>query len=398
MTQDSLFVKGKLLGQTKAGYLTVSGGRIQSIDSEPSAAAMNWIGSATSWVLPAFFDIQVNGFSGVDFNSGDLVSEQLEQSVAALRRKGVLFFFATVITHSEQYQSACLRSIDKAIRASQLGRAVAGIHLEGPFISPQDGPRGAHPAEHVRPPNFDEFQRLQESAGGRIRLVTVAPEWDGAISLIERLVKGGIVVAIGHTAANRSQIEAAASAGALCSTHLGNGSHALLPRHENYIWEQLADDRLWASFIVDGHHLPPAVVKSFIRAKGVERSILTSDAIAAAGMPPGCYRLGDVEVTVSPSYRVERTDQAGSGYLAGSALDLARGVENACRFAGVTLAQAVQMASTNPARLMGCLDKVGTLVPGQEANLLVVEWEDQSCAMTLKHVVSAGDVVYSNFS
>src|SRR5262249_51041292 len=150
------------------------------------------------------------------------------------------------------------------------GVAMDGFHVEGPHISPDDGPRGAHPRRWVRPPDVDEFHRWQEAARGHIRLVTVAPEWPEAPRYIEALVGEGIVISLGHTNANGAQIAAAASAGATMSTHLGNGAHAILQRHPNYIWEQLAEDRLMASFIVDGIHLPKSFVKVALRAKSVE--------------------------------------------------------------------------------------------------------------------------------
>jgi N-acetylglucosamine-6-phosphate deacetylase len=227
-----------------------------------------------------------------------------------------------------------------------------------------------------------------------IRLLTLAPEVEGAIPFIEKATHSGVVVAIGHTAAKRESIQAAIGAGARLSTHLGNGSHAMLPRHQNYVWEQLAADELWASFIVDGHHLPPSVVKCLIRAKGINRSILTSDAIAAAGMPPGRYRLGDIEVVVSPDFKVERPETAGSGYLAGSALELLRGVENVIRFARIGLPEAVQMASQNPATLLGISDRVGRIEMGREANLILFQWDVNSGRLTLKSTIQCGEMVY----
>ena len=227
-----------------------------------------------------------------------------------------------------------------------------------------------------------------------IGLLTLAPEVEGAIAFIEKVIRSGVVVAIGHTAASREFIQAAVSAGAKLSTHLGNGSHAMLPRHENYLWEQLAADELWASFIVDGHHLPPSVVKCLIRAKGISRSILTSDAIAAAGMPPGRYRLGEIDVVVTPDFKVERAETVGSGYLAGSALDLLRGVENVVQFAQVGLAEAVQMASLNPAALMGVSDRVGRIEAGREANLILFHWDENSHRLALKSTIQCGETVY----
>jgi N-acetylglucosamine-6-phosphate deacetylase len=179
-------------------------------------------------------------------------------------------------------------------------------------------------------------------------------------------------------------------------THLGNGSHLQMPRHHNYVWEQLAADDLWASFIVDGHHLPPSVVKCMVRAKGAQRSILTSDAIAAAGMPPGRYKLGAIDIVVQPNYRAERADGAGSGILAGSAIDLLRGVENVIRFAGVSLSDAITMASANPARLMGLSSRIGIVEPGRDANLIVFEWKADSGFLHLQQTIMEGQVVYDS--
>jgi N-acetylglucosamine-6-phosphate deacetylase len=239
--------------------------------------------------------------------------------------------------------------------------------LEGPYLSPEDGPRGAHRLEAIRPPDIDEFLHLQDAAGGRIRLLTLAPEQAGAPAFIERLVRDGVVVAIGHTAADTSAIRTAVDAGARLSTHLGNGSHGQLPRHRNYIWDQLAEDRLLASLIADGHHLPAAVIKTFVRAKGPQRCILVSDLAGMAGMPPGRYRdtsLGDVEVLDDGRLMVGGQRQM----LAGASLPIGNGVANVMRFAGVTLEQAVAMASTRPAELIGA--DVVRIEPGAPADLV----------------------------
>ncbi|HYM90208.1 MAG TPA: amidohydrolase family protein [bacterium] len=286
---------------------------------------------------------------------------------------------------------AALRAIARACdEADWIERAIIGIHVEGPYISPEDGPRGAHPKVHVRPPDWDEVQRFQEAAGGRIRLLTLAPELPGAIDLIERLARAGIVPAIGHTNATRADIVAAASAGARLSTHLGNGSHAMIPRHHNYIWEQLAADSLWASLIVDGHHLPPSVVKVFIRAKGMGRCILVSDAVSLAGEAPGAYTFlgGSVELTADRKIRL-----AGTEYLAGSALDLATAVGNVTAFAGVSLEDAVSMASRQPALLLGRTD-LGTLTPGRAADIVLARWSPGGTTFDVVQTIVGGETVY----
>ncbi len=292
-----------------------------------------------------FFDLQVNGFAGVDFNDPNCSSEELDRAIAAMHRGGVTQCLPTLITSSLERFASCAR-----VLTASRNPAIAGIHMEGPYISPEDGPRGAHTREFVTKASVDDFCRRQEAADGRIVLVTLAPEVEGALELIEYLVQAGIKVAIGHTAADPGVIRDAVKAGATLSTHLGNGCAQSLPRHPNHLWEQLAADELHASFIVDGHHLSPAVVKTMIRAKTPSRSILVTDATAASGSSPGRYMLGGVEVELSASGRVA---VPGANNLAGSALTLATAIENAVRFCGVTLEEAVAMASTIPAVFLG---------------------------------------------
>ena len=295
--------------------------------------------------LPGFVDLQVNGFAGIDFGDPELTSERLLEAVAAIGKTGVTCFLPTLITSSLETFSACARTIARTPHP-----AIAGIHMEGPYISPEDGYRGAHARAFVRGADVDDFRRRQDAAEGRIRLLTVAPEVPGALRVIEHAVAGGVRVAMGHTGATGPQIADAVKAGATLSTHLGNGCPATIPRHPNVIWEQLGEDRLPASFIVDGHHLPPATVKSMIRAKTPARSILVTDAIAAAGMPTGRYTLGGQEVELSPTGRVAAP---GASNLAGSALRLDVAIGNTVRFTGLTLEEVAAMASTRPAEYLG---------------------------------------------
>jgi N-acetylglucosamine-6-phosphate deacetylase len=319
--------------------------------------------------LPGFVDLQVNGFAGVDFGDPALPSEDVLRAVAAIEKTGVTRFLPTLITSSLETFSACARTIARTSHP-----AIAGVHMEGPYISPEDGPRGAHPRAFVRGADVDDFRRRQEAAEGRIRLVTVAPEAPGVLRLIEHAVGSGVRVAIGHTGATPEQIAAAVDAGATLSTHLGNGCAQMLPRHPNVIWEQLADDRLMASFIVDGHHLPPATVKSMVRAKTPARSILVTDAIAAAGMPPGRYTLGGQEVELSPAGRVAAP---GAPNLAGSALRLDVAIGNTVRFTGLALEDVVPMASTRPAEYLGI----------RTAGSVAAEWDPAAGVLRVSRVV-----------
>jgi len=302
--------------------------------------------------FPGFFDLQVNGFAGVDFNNPHVSPEQVQPALAAMRATGVIRLLPTLITSSLENFARCARTLAR-IRDP----AIAGLHMEGPYIAEADGPRGAHPRAHVRAAALEDFQRRQEAAEGRIVLVTLAPEVDGAIPLIEHLVAAGIRVAIGHTAATPEQIRDAIRAGATLSTHLGNGCAGVLPRHPNFIWEQLAADELMTSLIVDGHHLPPATVKTMIRAKTTARTILVTDAVAAAGQPPGVYEIGGTKVTLSADGQVR--DAAG-WWLAGSALTMNEAVANTVKFTGLPLEAVLPMASTQPAAYLG-METVGRI-------------------------------------
>lgn len=347
--------------------LTCADGRIQSVRAVESQD-----GEAVDWIAPALFDLQINGCDGHSFNSPRLTVEQVRHVVQVCHRHGIGALCPTLVTNSFAALQHGFTTLRQACDSDpHLGRCLPCFHLEGPYIAPEDGPRGAHPREHVRPPDWDEFCRWQEAAGGRIRLLTLAPETPGAIPFIERLVASGVVVAIGHTAATGPQIRAAIAAGARLSTHLGNGSHAVLPRHDNYIWEQLAADDLWASLICDGHHLPPAVVRSMVRVKTPARLILTCDASSLAGLPPGRYSEWGQDFDVLDTGKVVL---AGTSYLGGSGVFTDVCVGNVTRFAGISLRDAIDMASVRPRQLLGL--PVPTLEPDQPADLLLFSWAE----------------------
>jgi N-acetylglucosamine-6-phosphate deacetylase len=244
---------------------------------------------------------------------------------------------------------------------------IAGFHVEGPHIGIEDGPRGAHPARWVRPPDIAEFRRWQEATEGNIRLVTLSPHWPDAPAYIETIARAGVTASIGHTGATAEQIAAAVDAGATLSTHLGNGAHAVMRRHPNYIWDQLAEDRLSAGFIVDGIHLGQAYLRAALRAKTVARTILVTDASAPAGATPGRYRLGEQDADLTPDGRVVL---AGTDKLAGSALRMNEGVANLVRLGGLTLAEAIRTATVNPARIIHLEGRMKGLQPGDRADLV----------------------------
>jgi N-acetylglucosamine-6-phosphate deacetylase len=323
------------------------------------------------WVAPSFFDPQINGCLGIAFNSPTLRPEQVSVVADECLKHGIGGFCPTLITGSFDDLRHGFATLREAVESdAELSRRTPGYHLEGPYLSAEDGARGAHPKQHIRDPDWDEFQRWQEAAGGRILMVTVAPERNGAISFIAKVAAAGVVVAIGHTAATGEQIRAAVDAGARTCTHLGNGAHAVLPRHPNFIWEQLSEDRLCASVIPDGHHLGAAVLKSIVRAKGVERILITCDASSLAGSPPGKYREWGTDLEVLPSGKVVL---AGTPYLAGSGHFTDRCVGTMIEFAGVSLKQAVEMASVRTRELLGL--PVPRIEVNQPADLVVFDWQ-----------------------
>ena len=385
-------LRAKLNARQNAVDLIISEGHIRDIQQADLSQICD-LGAEDLNIAPGLIDIQINGFDGVDFNDTHTNTEQIASVTRRLWNSGVTAFCPTIITESFDHISKCVSNLMRAADESpEFARVMIGIHIEGPYISTEDGPRGAHQKQHARAPDWNEFQKWQDVARGRIRIVTISPEWPGAIDFIERASAAGIVVAIGHTAATPAQIADAARAGARLSTHLGNGSHAKIDRHPNYIWEQLANDDLWASFIVDGHHLPPSVVKCFLRSKSVARSILISDAIAAAGKPAGCYRLGNVDVEVAPERRV---NLPGTPYLAGSVLEMPDALANTVQFSDATLDEALRMASANPAELLGVGADSGSVEIGHRADLILFRWDEQKSKFDVEATVIGGQSVYA---
>jgi N-acetylglucosamine-6-phosphate deacetylase len=326
--------------------------------------------------LPGLFDLQVNGFGGIDFNAPDLTADRVAEALERMRATGVTRCLPTLIT------SAFDRFAENArVLAGISNPALAGIHMEGPYVSPEEGARGAHPREHVALPTVDDFDRRQHAAGGRIVLVTLAPEVPGAMPVIEHLVAAGVRVAIGHTAATPQQIGDAIGAGATLATHLGNGCPQMMPRHPNVIWELLAADAVFASLIVDGHHLPPATVKTMVRAKGADRTILVTDAVAAAASAPGRYTIGRVDCELGEDGRVSLP---GTPYLAGSSLTMDRAIANTVRFTGLSIDAVIPMASTIPAAYMGTTT-AGTVTADWDAGACELRICDVTCHAEARH-------------
>ncbi|WP_342237432.1 N-acetylglucosamine-6-phosphate deacetylase [Inquilinus sp. OTU3971] len=359
--------------------VTVADGRIAAIEDGPAGE--------TAWLSAGLVDLQVNGFAGHDLNGGGLVPETVTRLASVLREGGVTSFLPTLITASEASITAALSAIAAARAADPLmPHAIPAVHVEGPHISPEDGPRGAHPRDQVRPPDLAEFDRWQAACDGLVGLVTLSPHHEGAPDYIRGLTARGVHVAIGHTDASPAQIAAAIEAGASLSTHLGNGIAAMLPRHPNPIWSQLAEDRLTASFIADGHHLPAEVFRAMLRAKGLDRAVLVSDAAALGGLPPGLYDQpigGRVELTADGRLRL-----AGTPLLAGAARPLKQDVALAIEMAGISLADALRLATVNPGRFAGAR---GVLAVGAPADLIRFRWAPGDPDLAIDTVLALGE-------
>jgi N-acetylglucosamine-6-phosphate deacetylase len=332
-------------------------------------------------------DLQVNGFRGLDFNDGRLTPARVAELTRMMTELGVTTYLPTLITASRSSLLSALAAIAAARREDPLcARMIPFVHVEGPYLAPEDGPRGAHPREHVRPPDLDEVAEWQRASSGLVGKITLSPHYDQVANFIRALVGQNILVAIGHTSATADQIHAAVSAGARLSTHLGNGAAAMLPRHPNFIWAQLACDRLDAGFIADGFHLPADTFKAMLRAKGLERCYLVSDTAALAGMPPGVYDQpigGRVEVGSDG-----RLSVAGTPYLAGAGRPLCEDVALAIRMADLTLADGVRLATVNPGRFIGGR---GRLAVGEMADLMLFDWEKGAASLTIRETYVAGE-------
>ena len=299
------------------------------------------------WLTRGLVDIQVNGYDGIEVTSANSTAEDLARCERALAAAGMVRWCPTVTSQSSDVIEHSLAEISKAVGQGAL-RKVQCIHLEANYLNPEEGYRGAHPPEYLTPPNKAEFTRWQKASGGLIGYVTMAPELKGGLEFVSWLASQGILVSLGHHNADYETVVRAADAGARLSTHLFNGCKATMNRHHNVVLRQLAEDRLWASFIPDGHHIPYYTLKTGLRAKGLERSVFTSDLISLGGSPEGDYVIDGQDVLIRDGGAFLK----GTPYLYGAWANLAQGIERATAAGVVTPAEAIKLASTNPARLL----------------------------------------------
>jgi N-acetylglucosamine-6-phosphate deacetylase len=383
-------IEGLLYSDEKPVSITVKNGIITEVKRISKLSDKN----KTVYIAPGLIDNQVNGFNGVSFSPDEgktvLDEEGILRATQALWQKGVTTYMPTLTTSS---QAALIKNFTCLARAkndeAMLG-SIAGFHLEGPYISPVAGYRGAHPEKFIRNPVWGEFLELYKASGNGILTVTVAPEIEGAMEFIKLLSEKGIVVALGHHNASAAIIDQAVDNDARICTHMGNGLANTINRHFNPLWPQLSNDKLMISIICDGFHLRPEEIRVFYKVKGTDRTILTSDVTMYAGMPPGIYKNEageDIELTIDGELRYPAQN-----VLYGSACSLDIGVGRIMKVTGCSLADAIQMASANPARLYQLNDR-GTIEPGKRADLIVFTLEND--VMKICKTFVKGEMVFN---
>lgn len=297
-----------------------------------------------------FIDIQINGFKGINFSSPDLTLDQVRTTTLELAKAGTAAYCPTLVTSSLADYRHTLPILAQAMRDKELKPHILGIHMEGPFISPLEGARGAHPPQHIVKPDVDTFKRFQEWAEGQIVLMTLAPEVEGAMNLIKYASKNGTVISMGHHLADDATMEKAVGAGARLCTHLGNGMPSQIDRHQNPIWWQLACDSLTGSFITDGHHLPSDFIKVALRSKTANNFVVVSDAAHLAGLSPGIYDFNGHPAVLAPNGRISFK---GTPYLAGSSATMLQCMNHLASLNLMTEAELWKVCYANPLRLIG---------------------------------------------
>ena len=342
----------------------------------------------TYLVAPGLIDHQINGYLSHSFVGGDLHPEQFREIIEGLWKKGITTILPTLTTHTNEVLLKSFDNLDKILKDEHLAQSVPGFHLEGPYISAESGYRGVHNPQWIRNPHWEEFEGWQRASGNRIKIVTLAPELDGAMEFIGKCRELNLVVGLGHTAATTSDINKAVEQGASLSTHLGNGCANSIHRHHNPLWPQLAHDGLTASIIADGFHLTREEVRTFYKAKGQHQIVLVSDLTRLAGMPPGTYQDFGQEVVMTEEGAIMLPAE---NVLAGASFLITRGIENIIEFTGCSLADAIDMAAKNPAYLLGLEDR-GTLEVGKRADMILFQFNQGKLQVFKTYV--GGELVF----
>jgi len=369
-----VFISGRSLFSGKALKIGITGGIVSSVEKGDDSSNL---------LSPGLMDLQINGYRSKDYSSG-LSLPGIEELVGHFLQRGITQHFPTIITNKESRLINSIVNIVEARKKSKMvENCIRGIHIEGPFISPYEGSRGVHDLQYIRKADFSEFLRWQEAAEGLIRIVTVSPEDDNSILFIEKVVESGVIAAIGHTNAEPEMIDRAVDAGARLSTHLGNGTAAMIPRLKNNIWKQLSDDRLSASFIADGFHIPLYVLKCFFAGKGRDHSILVSDVAALGGNKPGLYKWGNMDIEI---FEDGHMGLYKTGNLAGSSLLLNQCITYLIQNGEYTLPEIMRWATMNPRKLVGADWWESEPPVGKKADIISFTVDDQ--VMNINKVVS----------
>jgi N-acetylglucosamine-6-phosphate deacetylase len=365
--------------------VVIKNGIIQEIVEDPNVKDSD----KKLYIAPGLIDNQVNGITNIDFSGDKLTTDEVLQATKALWKYGVTTFFPTLISNSHENLIRNFKILTEALQFDYVRECIPLFHLEGPYISPEQGYRGCHPVAHIRKPSWDEFLEYQKAAQGKIGLVTLAPELEGAMEFISLAVKNQVVVAMGHTNASAERINQAADKGVRLSVHLGNGCANVIHRHHNPIWPQLANDKLVTCIIADGHHLIPEEMIVFYRLKGPDHLILSSDITYLAGMPSGKYMFAGSEVFVTKEGVLKNLEQ---NCLAGASLPLITGIENMMKIANCSLSQAINLASGNVASVFGLKDR-GSLTPGKKADLIL--FEKTGDRINIRKTYLSGEMVFT---
>ena len=359
-------------GWKKDQFIRIEDGKIKAVGNQadlPSEFQDEVIRTESSDVIvPGFIDVHIHGANGSD--AMDATTDAIQNMASSLPKEGTTAFFPTTMTQRREAIERALENLNSYIKNDNgPGKAeVAGIHLEGPFVNPKR--KGAQPGEYVIPPSVDVFDRWFELSGRTIKLVTLAPERDGGLELVRHLKELGVIPSIGHSDADYVEVKAAVEAGASHITHLYNGMKGLHHREPGTAGAALLLDELHVEIIADGFHIRPEMIDLAIRLKGLDKVVLITDAMRAKGLKDGKSELGGQTVYVSNGKATLE-----DGTLAGSILKLNHGVKNIMDFAGLSLPEAIKLATENPAREFGLYDRKGSIAPGKDADLVVLNAE-----------------------
>ncbi len=381
ITAKKLFTPREII---KEGLVVIEEGVIRSVGSReeltvPAAARLVDLGERI--LAPGFVDVHIHGGGGHDVM--EATREALETVAAMVLRHGTTCFVPTTLTAAPPVLSKSLEGLGSLIRSWKNRKAKTpvpggllaepvGIHLEGPFLSAEC--RGAHPPGDLQAPSLPLFQQLQEAAGGCLRILTLAPELEGATELQAAAIRSGVRVGLGHSNATFRQTETAIAAGASHAVHVFNTMRRFEHRETGILGAVLTDDRVQAEVIADGVHVSAPALRLLVRAKGTANILLITDGVSATGMGPGQYRLGEMEIRVEDDPRTGLPACRNTeGRLAGSVLTQDRAIRNMVDFTDVTLCEAVRMATLNPARALGMEHRKGCLQPGADADIVVLE-------------------------